>query len=370
MEWTRASILTTSLGVEVVTGMLMTNGIIGTEVIDPLDRVKHFEGVARTWDYVDESLLSAKDDSTYVIFYVPRNDDGDAVLAAIRTGLRSIQEGRGVPSVEGGHLDARLDGVDFLGELSLQVELADDENWLHEWKKHFRPLKIGNVVIVPEWIVYEPGSASASAVGDGMDSVSSQRGDLYAAGYASRDEVVFRIDPGSAFGTGQHQTTQLCIAALQQWVFAGARVFDIGCGSGILSVIGLLLGASDVVAVDVDPAGAIAATRKNAALNPINQDNLTILAGDILTDEKLCETILQVGGKFDIVVANIVADVVGAIAPDVSKFLKAGGIFIASGIIAERLDDVRAAFESGGLSIVGSQTFEGWHSLVGRWDGR
>ena len=324
MEWIKTSIETTSQGIEPVTGALMSCGIIGVEIIDSQERARYFADSARTWDYADESLMKADSDSAYVIFYVTGDSAGATLLEAVSAKLAVLA--------------ADACQAENIGKLTLRQESANDETWLHEWKKHFKPIRIGRIVVVPEWVDYKPAG----------------------------DDVVFTIDPGTAFGTGQHQTTQLCIHALQKWVAAGDKVLDIGCGSGILSIISLLLGASRVCAIDIDPAGAIAATKKNAELNPIDLGLLQVMSGDVLTSQAVRE---EIGGSYEVVVANIVADVIIPLAPLVSCFAKPNGLFIASGIISERQEEVLHAFAAAGLTVIDQTEFEGWHCIVGQMHG-
>jgi len=320
MEWIKSSIETTSAGVELVTAVLMQCGITGVEVIDSQERARYFADSTRTWDYADESLMVADSENAYVVFYVTDNADGKELLCRVGEALGALDYG----------------GIN-VGTLTMRQEHANDETWLNEWKKHFKPLRIGRVVVVPEWEAFAPQNA---------------------------DDIIFMIDPGTAFGTGQHQTTQLCVHAVQKWVNADDAVLDVGCGSGILAIISMLLGASQVYAIDVDPAGAIAATKKNASLNPIDTTKLTIRAGDVLTCE---HTRAGVGyAKYDVVVANIVADVIIPLAPLAAKFAKPGGLFVSSGIITERLDDVLAAFAAANITVLETTELEGWHSVVGR----
>lgn len=317
MEWTKISVETTTQGVEAVTAVLITHGITGMEVIDAQERAQFFASTTRTWDYAEESLMVADTHMAYVVFYVAKNQDGEVQTKAIENALGAIQ------NPEYGSLDMRL-------------ETADDETWLHEWKKHFKPLRIGRVVVVPEWETYTK---------------------------ENEDDVVFIIDPGSAFGTGQHQTTQLCVGALQKWVKPGDRVADIGCGSGILSIVSLLLGASYVHAVDVDPVGAIAATIKNAELNPVDMTCLKVDAGDVISDEELRQ---KIGKGYNVVAANIVADVIMPLAPVAAWLAAPGGLFVASGIITERLKCVADAFAAAGITVLETVELEGWNSVVGQ----
>ena len=319
MDWIKTSIETTSPGIEMVTGLLMSCGINGVEIIDSQERARYFADSTRTWDYADEALMTADSDCAYVIFYVTSDAAGKQLLADIQHSLQRVA----------------VDQSQDVGTLAMRQESANDETWLHEWKKHFKPIRIGRIVIVPEWVDYSPEA----------------------------EDVIFTIDPGTAFGTGQHQTTQLCISALQKWVGPKDSVLDIGCGSGILSIISLLLGASSVCAIDIDPAGAIAATKKNAELNPIDLNLLKVLSGDVLTDTDVRE---NVGTGYDVVVANIVADVIIPLALLVEGFSKADGLFIASGIISERLEEVLGAFAVANITVLEQEELEGWHCIVGR----
>jgi len=320
MEWIKASVETTTLGAEVMTGMLSSYGINSVEIVDPQERAHYFAKAVRTWDYADESLMVADSDCAYVVFYVTKDKSGKQLLSNVQEGLLGLVSGPDMPD---------------MGSLELRQEAANDETWLHEWKKHFKPIHIGRIVVVPEWVKYEPEG----------------------------DEVVFVIDPGTAFGTGQHQTTQLCISALQKWTLPGDKVLDVGCGSGILSIISLLLKANYVCAIDIDPAGAIAATKRNAELNPVNLNLLKVLSGDLLTDTNVRES---VGNGYDVVVANIVADVIIPLAPLVNNLAKKSGLFIASGIISNRLDEVLEAFIAANMTVLAQEELEGWHCVVGR----
>ena len=322
MEWIIANIQTKSPGVEFVTAALMSCGITGVEIRDPLERARFFADSARTWDYADESLMVAESDIAEVVFYVTDDEAGAEILANVRTTLETLKG------------DAL--GQD-LGSLAITLEGGNDQEWLNEWKKHFKPLAIGRVIVVPEWEDYIQTNPS---------------------------DIIFNIDPGTAFGTGQHQTTQLCVHAIQKWVQPHDVVLDVGCGSGILSIVSVLLGADHVYAIDVDPAGAMAATKRNVELNPQAVGKITINHGDVLTDQALRETIGL--GSYDVVVANIVADVIIPLAPIAAQFAKPGGLFVSSGIITERLNDVTAAFAAAGITVLEITEAEGWHSVVGR----
>jgi ribosomal protein L11 methyltransferase len=321
MEWLKVSIETTGVGVELITGALLCCGVSSLEIIDSQDRARFFLSNTRTWDYADETLLISDTNCAYVIFYVTNDDSGNNLLENVKARLQNLSS------------DSSLTDI---GSLIIRQEFANDETWLNEWKKYFKPIHIGRVVVVPEWEEHMTTDVNS---------------------------IIFKIDPGSAFGTGQHQTTQLCINALQKWLKANDKVLDIGCGSGILSIISLLLSASYVCAIDIDPAGAIAATKKNAKLNPVNLQLLEVLSGDVLTDSAARE---NVGSGYDIVVANIVADVIIPLTRIVKTFAKTGGLFIASGIIDERLSEVLDAFLASKIEILAQEEMENWYCIVGQ----
>ena len=320
MEWIKTTIKTTQVGAEVVIGMLMSNNISGFEIIDSVERVKFLTETAHLWDYAEEELMKVSSDDVDVVFYVTNDDVGQDMLESIELSLEEVKTS---------------DEKFVYGDLTLYMNNESDENWLHEWKKHFKPIHIGKIVVVPEWEDY----------------------------IKNEDEVVFIIDPGSAFGTGQHQTTKLCIKSLQKYLKLDDDVLDIGCGSGVLSIISLLLGCKHVFACDIDPAGAIAATKKNTELNGIDLSLIEIHSGDVISDKALQDKISI--KKYDVIVANIVADVIIEILPFVKNILKQGGYFISSGIIIKRADDVINAFKKNGFNISCKEELEGWLCVVG-----
>lgn len=323
MEWIEASVSTTSEGVEPVFGVLLSCGVTGAQIVDHSEMAQFLNSHPLTWDYVDETLVATDESPAQVIFYVTPGPAGQETLSQVRACLHTLKQS---------------DMGFSLGELSVHCDAVDDETWLNEWKKYYKPFRIGrSVVIRPVWELYEK-----------------QPGD-----------VVFHLEPGSVFGTGLHQTTQLCIEALEQYTQSGHRVLDIGCGSGILSVISMLLGASYAFACDFDPAAALAA-QDNVLRNPVDAAQYKVRTGDILTDASLRA---EIGTHaYDIVLANIVADVVIGLAPMVNDFLKPGGVFIASGIITERADEVRQAMTGQGLTVREVREKDGWYCMVYRED--
>jgi len=293
MKWLEASILTTSENVDTVCDILIANGVVGMTIDDDYGVKMYLEDNPSHWDYADENLLNAEKGTASVKFYTSENDAD--IISLIQAEI---------------------------GNLEISVKTVDDEDWLDNWKQYFKPFKIGNnIVIKPVWE------------------------DLNID--VSENDVVFEINPGSVFGTGLHQSTRLCVEQIEKSVHGGEKVIDIGCGSGILSVISLLLGAESALATDIDGACVLSA-RENAEINGIGEDRYKILIGDIISDSSLLAEATD--KKYDIVLANIVADIIIRLLPLVPKLVKPGGVFISSGIIKERADDVVKAYLENGFS--------------------
>ncbi len=258
-------------------------------------------------DLIDEELV-AKDRNTAIIHIYINKGDNPAEAAAY---LTALYEAQGIP-------------------FTLHTETIREADWADGWKPFFKCTPVGNrLLIKPQWETYE-----------------------------GEDRTVLEIDPGAAFGTGTHATTRMCLEVLDAKVSTGQTVLDIGSGSGILSIAALLLGAKSAVGVDID-ATAVRVAAENAAMNGV-QDRVQYLQGD-LTD--------KVQGQFDIVCANIVADAIISLQQDVARFLKPGGIFLCSGIIDVRKDDVLAAFEKNGFKILETHIYENWYAFVAQPEG-
>ena len=218
------------------------------------------------------------------------------------------------------------------GRLAVELSGIKEEDWANNWKAYYKPLEIGERLVVrPSW----------ETIGD-------------------TDRVVLSLDPGMAFGTGTHQTTRLCLEFLERLVKNGDEMLDLGCGSGILSIAGLLLGASHAIAVDIDPIVETIAA-ENAAMNGI-KDEYRIMTGDILSDDGIKREISK--QRYDIVTANIVASVIIKLAPQIPALLKDDGVFIASGIILERLDEVKDALANNGLKVLEVKKLDEWSALT------
>ena len=269
-------------------------------VIETEDDFKAFlENNRQYWDYVDESLEESYRGVSRVKFYVEDNDEGAALLGRVGEQFR------------------------------ITTALVCDADWENNWKQYYEPLEIGErLLVVPEWI-----------------------------DCSKEGRVPLRLDPGLLFGTGSHATTRMCLAALEKYAGAGVRALDLGCGSGILGIGALVLGSEHCTACDIDPK-APDTVMENAALNGIGGDKMQVYAGDIIGDAKLRKLL---GSGYDVVLANIVSDVIIPLAPFVRGFMAPGGVFITSGIIDGREDEVAAALRAAGLEIIAHHHAEEWH---------
>ena len=315
MNWLALHIDTSPAGLEPVELMLSNLGIDSLEVEDEADFRRFLEQNEQYWDYVDEDLDRSMRGKCRVTFYTEDNPAGFGQVAAVRIALAALKR----------------DHPEY-APLIMTIDGLEDADWENNWRAYYKPMEIGErLLVVPDWEKAE-----------------------------AKGRVILRLDPGLAFGTGSHATTRLCLTALEKAVEPGMQVLDLGCGSGILSIAALLLGADSAAACDVDDKAADIAYA-NAALNGVGRDRYTVLAGDILTDVGLQKAL---GGGYDIVLANIVSDVILALAPHVRYFLAPGGRFICSGIIDTRAEEVRAGLEAAGLTVLASDAAEGWYSFT------
>ena len=318
MEWIQVSISTTTEGIDMVCDALANIGISGFEIEDEKDFNDFLENNTKYWDFVDEDLMKAKQGVTRVKVYIEAETAADN-LASIVDAMSLLKD---------------ADTENAYGELKIETASMQEEDWANNWKQYFKPICVGEkMLICPEW---------------------EDAGDY-------GDRKVFKVNPGMTFGTGTHHSTQMCIAHLENAVSGGEYVLDLGCGSGILSIISLILGAEHATAVDIDE-NCVHVAYENLDMNGISRDKYTVYSGDIITDTELFDKMNV--RKYDVVVANIVADVIIALLPSAEKLMKDGGTFICSGIIDERLDDVTSAIEKSRFAIDKIIHSGGWASIV------
>ena len=278
-------------------------GVGGFVIENEADFQDFLEHNHQYWDYVDDELAQKFSGVSRIKCYLTDDAEGQKALRAIRAAY---------------------------GEVA--VAMVEDSDWENNWREFYKPIEVGEkLAVVPEW---EP--------------------------IPEDGRLPLRLDPGLIFGTGSHATTRMCLAALESYVNQNTRVLDLGCGSGILGIGALVLGAKSCLGCDIDPK-APDVVMANAALNGIGADRLTACAGDVIADASLRRGF---GTGYDLVLANIVSDVIIPLAPHVPGFLAPGGVFITSGIIEGRQDEVRAAIERAGLRVVDHHCEEEWHQFT------
>ncbi len=306
VKWLEIAVDTTPDRLDEVCAKLTAAGMTGLVIEDEGDFLRFLEQNKQFWDYVDQELLDAMKGVTRVKFYVTDDDIGRAQLAGY---VQNLQQ-------------------------EYTVTPLADNDWAYSWQKYYRPLEIGRrLYVVPDWLRNEPVPAG---------------------------RVPFYLNPGLTFGTGSHASTQLCLEGVEERTQPGCAVLDLGCGSGILSIAALVLGAACAVAVDIDPK-AVDVAYENAALNGIGTDRYSVRAGNVLTDSALARELAQ--RKYHLVLANIVADVIIPLAPQVPGLLEPNGTFLCSGILETRVGEVEAALQKAGLVLRRRRVKNGWAAL-------
>mgnify|MGYP001513539195 FL=1 len=315
MDWLELKIDTSHAGLDAVTDMLEQQGVTGVMIDDEADFQSFLENNRQYWDYVDDDLLAQKKGVSRVTFYLERNEDAYGTVAAVRMAMSALKK----------------EHPEYAPLLLTMADVAD-EDWENNWKQFYKPMEIGSrLLVVPEW-----------------------------EEAADPTRVKLVLNPGLTFGTGSHATTRLCLQALDTHIHGGESVLDLGCGSGILSIAALRLGAESAFACDIDEK-CVDVAYENAALNGIGKDRYTVRWGDVLTDAALRQ---EMGAGYDIVVANIVADVIMGLSPHVRPFLKPGGLFLCSGIIDDRAAEVLEKLKADGWDVFEQRSSEGWFSYL------
>ena len=317
MKWLELHIDTVPAGLEPVSDLLRELGIEGLVIEDEGEFHDFLENNRQYWDYVDEDLDKSMSGKCRITFYLEENETGFSTLAQVRIALSDLKKRH--PEY---------------APLLLTMENVADADWENNWKAFYKPMEIGDrLLVIPDWEEAEVG-----------------------------DRVALRLNPGLIFGTGSHATTRLCLKALERYVRPGMKVLDLGCGSGILSIASLLLGADTAFGCDIDEK-AVNVAYENAALNGIDRTRYTVRAGDVLSDARLQK---EMGCGYDIVVANIVSDVIIGLSPAVRPLMKEDGFFLCSGIIDTRAAEVRQVLVERDFTIVEENSSEGWFSYLCR----
>jgi len=315
VDWTEISIKTSQEGADIAAQAFYEVGITGLVIEDP-DELSQLSKEEFFWDYIDESMVGTSDGTVVIKAYLSSDSSLGEKLSLIKDKINWLKN--------------KDLGVD-LGSLDIELTSVREEDWSNTWKKYYKPMKVSDrIVIKPSWETYNK----------------------------KKGQVILTLDPGMAFGTGTHETTMLCMQAIDQYIRPDHSLIDIGCGTGVLSIGALLLGAKAATAIDLD-GNAVEIARKNAQINKV-LDRMTLVHGNLLD---------EIEGSYDIVVANIIADVIIELSQYVTNYIKAGGLFISSGIIHERLDEVIEQIESVGLIIEKVAKMGEWAMVVSRYNG-
>lgn len=320
MKYIQADIHVNRTGIEPVVTALLEIGITDTVIEDPADIADLLEKKNDyDWDYIDESVLELETEEPKVTVFVEESDQGRTKLEEIKAAVAELKRQQEVGEFG--------EGAD-LGKLTVTESVEDDSCWKDNWKEYFKPAKVGKTIVVkPTWEEYE----------------------------AKDGEKIIEIDPGMAFGTGTHETTSLCIRLMEDYVKPGMKILDVGCGSGILSIAGALLGASEVLGVEIDPV-AVEIAQENIELNHIG-DVARAQYGDLTKG---------IDFKADVIVANLMADLVMMLSADVAMHLLPGGIYISSGILTEKEVPVADTMRSLGFRIMEVKEDGMWCAIVAK----
>lgn len=318
LNWIEVKIMTETPALEILCAMLTDLGVKGFVTQDKESFQEFLENKQGQWDYIDQDLMGLADCDTSLVFYLPEDAQGTEQMLAVKNLLEQLKHS---------------ENAGFFGSLELYTNSVKEDDWAHNWKQYFKPITVGEKLLIkPSWEEIP----------------------------AENQRIVLEIDPASSFGTGQHHTTRLCLELLETVLQKQDKILDLGCGSGILSIGAILLGAESATAVDIVE-NSVRTAIENAGKNHIPVENYQAYCGDICQDSGLCE---RIGGNYDLICANIVADVLIAMAGLFRRFLKPDGYLIVSGIISERADEVISVLKQHGFSEIKMQEREGWAAVL------
>ena len=315
MKWKQFRLKTTTQAEDIVSSMLADLGIEGVQIEDKIPLTEQ----DKEQMFVDILPDIPDDDGTaYLTFYLDEEEDVAPVLMNVRKELEDMR--------------AFLD----VGECTIEESETEDVDWVNNWKQYFHQFYIDDILVIPSWEKVKPEDS---------------------------DKMVIHIDPGTAFGTGMHETTQLCIRALKKYVTSETEILDVGCGSGILGMLALKFGAKHSLGTDLDPC-AIDATHENMEVNGIRKDQYEVMIGNIIDDKAVQDAVGY--EKYDIVAANILADVLVPLTPVIIHQMKPGAVYITSGIIEDNVNVVVEAVKAAGLVVLEVNHQGEWVSVVAR----
>ena len=317
MNFMQIDVYTKSEAVDVLVMRLSELGITGFVIHDSADFDEFLENKDANWDYVDDELMGLKTVPTHITLYLQDNPQGLETLTELKGALA----------------DFKAESPDFYGSLEIKIDNVKEEDWANNWKQYYKPFNVGEKLIIkPSW--------------ENVENTGGRK--------------ILEIDPASTFGTGQHHTTKLVMERLENIVKTGDRVLDLGCGSGILSIAALLFGAESAVMVDIFE-NAVKTAGENVEKNGFDKNRYMAYCGNVIEDSALRE---RIGGGYNVIAANIVADVIIAMSGLFGDFLAKDGTLIVSGIITERLPEVLTALEGNGFKVASLSEEEGWNAIV------
>ncbi len=326
MKWVKFRIKTVTDAEDIIISTLYDIGLEGAQIEDKIP----LTALEKEQMFVDILPEGPADDGVaYLSFFVEEREDGSLVVQdEVRTRESILED-----------VNRELEDLRMfceIGEGTVTVDETEDIDWINNWKQYFHQFYIDDILVIPSWEDVKPEDS---------------------------ERMVLHIDPGTAFGTGMHETTQLCIRQLKKFITPETELLDVGTGSGILGILSLMFGAKHVVGTDLDPC-AVPAVEDNCANNGIRPEQFTMMIGNIITDKEVQD---EVGyEKYDIVVANILADVLVPLTPVILHQLKPGGVYITSGIIDDKEETVVEAVKAAGLEVL-EVTYQGeWVSVTAR----
>ncbi len=326
MKWVKFRVKTVTGAEDIIISTLYDIGLEGAQIEDKVP----LTALEKEQMFVDILPDGPEDDGVaYLSFFVEKKEDGSLEINGEATDVNTILQ-----NIKNELEDLRM--FCDIGEGTVVVDETEDIDWINNWKQYFHQFYIDDILVIPSWEDIKPDD---------------------------RDRMVLHIDPGTAFGTGMHETTQLCIRQLRKYITPETELLDVGTGSGILAILSLMFGAKHAVGTDLDPC-AVEAVAQNCEVNGIDRRQFDMMIGNIITDKTVQD---KVGyGCYDIVVANILADVLVPLTPVIVNQLKKGGIYITSGIINDKEETVRKAVEEAGLEIL-EVTYQGeWVSVTAK----
>ena len=315
MKWNKFTLKTLSSVEDIVISTLAEAGVEGVEIEDKVPLTEE----DKQQMFVDILPEGPEDDGiAYLSFYLDADEEKDELLARVREELEDLRS----------FMD--------IGECTITESQTEDKDWINNWKQYFHQFYVDDILIIPSWEEVKP---------------------------EDEGKMIIHIDPGTAFGTGMHETTQLCMRQLKKYVKDSTEILDVGTGSGILSIVALKLGAAHAVGTDLDPC-AISATKENLEANDIPDGKMDVMIGNIINDKTVQDTVGY--EKYDIVTANILADVLVPLTPVIIHQMKKGGIYITSGTIDEKESTVVEAVKAAGLEVLEITRQGEWVSVTAR----